>query len=189
MNKTLVKLNYSIKNFILKMITLFYLIKYRRYITNEGVNNIKSGFKIINFGLKPKLNIIFKMNSSIKYNVIIQGKGTFILGERSYLSHGSIVGVNESVSVGKNVMIASYVSIRDTDHKFNSNIIPLIDQGILTAPITIADNVWIGHGAVITKGVTIHEGAIIGANAVVTKDVPKNAIVGGVPAKIIKYRK
>ena len=54
--------------------------------------------------------------------------------------------------------------------------------------VEIKDNVWIGYGAVITKGVTIESGVIIGANAVVTKDVPANAIVGGVPAKIIKFR-
>ena len=62
------------------------------------------------------------------------------------------------------------------------------NQGIHTSPIIIEDDVWVGYGAVITKGVTISKGAIIGANAVVTKDVPKYAIVGGVPAKIIKYR-
>ena len=66
--------------------------------------------------------------------------------------------------------------------------IPMKNQGIHTSPIIIEDDVWIGYGAVITKGVTIRKGAIIGANAVVTKDVPEYAIVGGVPAKIIKYR-
>lgn len=85
-------------------------------------------------------------------------------------------------------MIASSVSIRDTDHRFDRLDIPMISQGIVTAPIVIKDNVWIGHGAVITKGVTIESGAIIAANAVVTRDVPANAIMGGVPAKLIKYR-
>jgi phosphonate metabolism protein (transferase hexapeptide repeat family) len=55
-------------------------------------------------------------------------------------------------------------------------------------PVTIGHDVWLGHGAVITAGVTIGNGAAIGANAVVTKDVQPYEVVGGVPAKAIRYR-
>lgn len=54
--------------------------------------------------------------------------------------------------------------------------------------IVIDDDVWIGHGAIILSGVHIGQGAVIAAGAVVSKDVPPYAIVGGVPAKVIKYR-
>ena len=54
--------------------------------------------------------------------------------------------------------------------------------------IIIDDDVWIGYGATIMSGVHISQGAVIAAGAVVTKDVPPYAIVGGVPAKVIKYR-
>lgn len=54
--------------------------------------------------------------------------------------------------------------------------------------IFVDDDVWIGYGATIMSGVHIGQGAVIAAGAVVTKDVPPYAIVGGVPAKIIKYR-
>lgn len=54
--------------------------------------------------------------------------------------------------------------------------------------VTIGNDVWIGHGAVITPGVNIGHGAVIGANAVVTKDVAPYRIVGGVPARIIRKR-
>ena len=85
-------------------------------------------------------------------------------------------------------MISNAVSIRDTDHDFQKINVPIFNQGIITSPVFIGDYVWIGYGAVITKGVTIGKGAIIAANAVVTKDVPEYAIVGGVPAKIIRMR-
>jgi serine acetyltransferase len=54
--------------------------------------------------------------------------------------------------------------------------------------IVIDDDVWIGYGVTILSGVHIGQGAVVAAGAVVTKDVPPYAIVGGVPAKIIKYR-
>jgi len=65
----------------------------------------------------------------------------------------------------------------------------MIDQGITTAPVIIGNDVWIGYGAIINKGVTIGAGSIVAGNAVVTKDVPAYAIVGGIPAKILRYRK
>ena len=52
----------------------------------------------------------------------------------------------------------------------------------------IGNDVWIGYGAIIMSGVHINQGAVIAAGAVVTKDIPAYAIVGGVPAKVIKYR-
>jgi phosphonate metabolism protein (transferase hexapeptide repeat family) len=54
--------------------------------------------------------------------------------------------------------------------------------------VTLGNDVWIGHGAVILPGVTVGTGAAVGAGAVVSKDVPPFAIVGGVPAKVIRYR-
>jgi len=54
--------------------------------------------------------------------------------------------------------------------------------------VTLGPDVWVGHGAVILPGVTIGAGAAIGAGAVVSKDVPAFAVVGGVPARIIRFR-
>jgi hypothetical protein len=55
-------------------------------------------------------------------------------------------------------------------------------------PVIIGSDCWIGQGVFITGGITIGDGAVVLAHAVVTKDVPPYAIVGGVPAKILKYR-
>ncbi len=54
--------------------------------------------------------------------------------------------------------------------------------------VVIGNDVWIGRGAMVMSGITINDGAVIAARAVVTSDVPAYAIVGGVPAKMIKYR-
>jgi len=54
--------------------------------------------------------------------------------------------------------------------------------------VSIGNDVWIGHAAIVMPGVTIGDGAVIGSQAVVTKDVPPYTIVGGVPAKVIRAR-
>ena len=71
--------------------------------------------------------------------------------------------------------------MRDSDdHTINGSSKPM------TQSIVIGDHVWIGMNVTILKGVRVGNGAIIAAGAVVTKDVPENALVGGVPAKVIK---
>lgn len=62
-------------------------------------------------------------------------------------------------------------------------------QGMREAEVIIGNDVWIGMRSIIMPDVKIGDGAVIGAGAVVTKDVLDYAIVGGVPARIIKYRK
>ncbi|GAC23344.1 galactoside O-acetyltransferase [Paraglaciecola mesophila KMM 241] len=86
-------------------------------------------------------------------------------------------------------MIADAVSIRDTDHKHDKIGVPMIEQGIVTAPVIIKDNVWIGYGVTILKGVEIGEGSIVAAGSVVTKNIPPYSIAGGIPSKVIKMRK
>lgn len=61
-------------------------------------------------------------------------------------------------------------------------------EGICKGPIVVEDDVWIGTNAVILSGVTLGRGSVVAAGAVVGKDVPPYAIVGGVPAKVIRYR-
>lgn len=61
-------------------------------------------------------------------------------------------------------------------------------EGISKGDIIVDDDVWIGYGTTVLSGVHIGQGAVIAASSVVTKDVPPYAIVGGVPAKVIKYR-
>lgn len=169
--------------------TLVNKLKFASLLTVKGSVTIEKRVQFRPFfGMNTQLQVELHNNTHLKHDIIIQGSGTLVLGENSYISSYSVIGVNERVEIGKNVMIANHVSIRDTDHHFEDLDKPMIAQGIATSPVYIKDNVWLGHGAVITKGITVHTGAIVAANAVVTKDVPENAIVGGVPARILKYR-
>jgi acetyltransferase-like isoleucine patch superfamily enzyme len=94
------------------------------------------------------------------------------------------------IEIGDNCLFASRVFISDHNHGDTTikmmNIPPAERPLTSSGSVTIGKNVWVGEGAAILSGVTIGDNAIIATNAVVTKDVPKNAIVGGVPARILK---
>lgn len=109
------------------------------------------------------------------------GKNIFI-GKNVFINCGCHFQDQGGIYIGDDVLIGSYVVLATINHgqapKDRGNNYP--------APIHIGNKVWIGSHATILPGVTIGENAVIAAGAVVTKDVPANAIVGGVPAKIIK---
>lgn len=110
------------------------------------------------------------------------------------LKIGKNVRINENVfiqgaTIGNNVMIAQNVAILSSTHSYDSVDIPMVEQDdIFGIPPIISDDVWIGRNVVIKHGVRIGTGAIIGACSLVTKDIPDYAVVGGVPARVIKYR-
>lgn len=92
------------------------------------------------------------------------------------------------IRIGKNVMFAQNVIVSTEHHGYENPYIPMIKQKHYGGSVTIDDDVWIGVNVFISPNIKIGHGAIVGANAVVTKNVPSYAIVGGVPATVIKYR-
>lgn len=117
-----------------------------------------------------------------------------IMGMRHIeIGDNSGIGINCRVSkaiIGKNVMMGPDVIIFSRNHNFADPDKPLQEQDYIDyEPNRIGDNTWIGTRAIILPGRHIGKCAIVGAGAVVTKDVPDYAIVGGNPAKIIRYRR
>lgn len=109
---------------------------------------------------------------------------------------GRNVSINEwvfidgwgGVRIGDDVRIAHRVSIISEDHRYERLDLPIYQQGKIGKAVSIGDDVWIGCGATILKGVTVGQGAVVAAGAVVVADVPPRAIVGGTPARVLKYR-
>lgn len=114
------------------------------------------------------LLIFLIYNSKIPYKAKI-GKGT-------YCGYGGIgVVIHSDAEIGSNCMIGQHVTIGGGNSKY-----PGVPK--------IGNNVYISHGAIVFGGITIGNNVTIGANAVVTKPVPDNAVVAGVPAKILRYK-
>lgn len=115
---------------------------------------------------------------------------SIIIGNNVSINSDCHIGAINEIIIEDGVLIASKVFI--TDHYHGE----ITAQAILTVPsnrklyskgpVKIKKNVWIGEGVVILPNVIIGENSIIGANSVVTKNIPKNSVVGGNPAKILK---
>ena len=110
------------------------------------------------------------------------------LGNRVSIHHNCYIGGRGDVNIGNYVSIACNTIIISEDHIFEDLNKNIKEQGIKEKRVKIEDNVWIGANAKILGGVTIKTGSVIAAGAVVNKDTEINSVVGGVPAKLIKYR-
>ncbi len=134
------------------------------------------------------------------------GEGTRILestlGDYSYTDRYADIAYS---TLGKFVNVAAFSRINPSEHPYQRASLHHFmyrssyywadeeDEVALfewrrSRPVKIGHDTWIGHGAIVMKGVTIGDGAVIASHSVVTKDVPPYAIVGGVPAKFIKWR-
>ena len=123
----------------------------------------------------------------------LKGLSNMSVGDGTSIPKGSIFYcTNAPLTIGRNVIFGPKPTIITGDHRIN-----IIGRFIIDSnekkpendlPVVIEDDVWTGANITILKGVTIGRGSVIAAGAVVIKSCPPYSIVGGVPAKILKYR-
>lgn len=112
---------------------------------------------------------------------------TLKICDGAYLGDYLTILCADHVTIGKDVLMASYVTITTENHGMDPEAdLPYGKQALTVASVNIGSGVWIGEKVIILSGVTIGDKAIIAAGAVVTKDVPSYTIAAGNPAKIIK---
>lgn len=130
-------------------------------------------------------------NCHVGRGTIIRAQGGEIaIGDDAFIGPWCVLTSKESVSIGDDALIAERVSIRDQNHRIHGAAsTPIRAAGFDTAPVAIADDVWIGAGVVVLQGVTVGAGAVVAANSVVTRAVPARTIVGGAPAVRLSERR
>ncbi|VVB56327.1 2,3,4,5-tetrahydropyridine-2,6-dicarboxylate N-acetyltransferase [uncultured archaeon] len=126
-------------------------------------------------------------------NVLIEPTAILINIDKIEIGDGSWIGsycnlrpVNNKIKIGRNVIIAQFVSIISDSHNYKDVTKNIKDQGIFGGDIIIKDNVWIGCNSVILQDVVIETGSVVAAGSVVTKSIPSYCVAAGVPAEIIK---
>ncbi|MBP3742924.1 MAG: sugar O-acetyltransferase [Treponema sp.] len=102
-------------------------------------------------------------------------------GKNVFINHSAILSASGGIEFGDGVCIAPGLRIATINHDFNER-----HTKYTYGKVTIKKNAWLGMNVTVCPGVTFGEYAVVAAGAVVTKDVPDFAVVGGVPAKVIK---
>jgi acetyltransferase-like isoleucine patch superfamily enzyme len=115
-------------------------------------------------------------------------EGVVEIGPKTVCGQEVTISAYKRVRIGEQCVIADRAMCIDFDHGVVEVERPIRVQGIYKRECVIGSNVWIGYGACFLRGVRVGDNSIIGTNSVVTRDVPANAVVGGVPAKVIRMR-
>lgn len=115
-------------------------------------------------------------------------EGLVEIGAKSVLGQECTISAYQRVRIGEQCVIADRAMFIDFDHGVVEVERPIRQQGIYKRDVEVGSNVWIGYGACILRGVRVGDNSIVGTNSVVTKDVPANAVVGGIPARILRMR-
>ena len=120
----------------------------------------------------------------------IEGYSKIEIGNNVWIGKNCKMSASGGLIIKSGTIISHNVEIWTSNHRYEDDDLVSVpyDKEFIYKPVTIGENVWIGSRVIIIPGVNIGEGAVIGAGAVVTRDVPPCAVVGGNPAKVIKYR-
>jgi acetyltransferase-like isoleucine patch superfamily enzyme len=115
-------------------------------------------------------------------------EGTVEIGAKSVFGQECTISAYQRVRIGEQCVIADRAMFIDFDHGVTEIERPIRVQGIYKRDTIVGSNVWIGYGACVLRGVRVGDNSVIGTNSVVTGDVPANAVVGGVPARVLRMR-
>ena len=165
---------------------LWLKLRWRGRLRTDGLCFVGPG---VTFEIGPNAVVSLGRWSWIGHGCKIRAhEGEVAIGAKSVLGQECTISAFQHVSIGRECIVADRVMMIDFDHGMVEVERPIREQGIYKRDVDIGHNVWIGYGACILRGVTVGDNAVIGTSAVVTADVPENAVVGGIPAKLIRMR-
>jgi len=172
---------------------LLWRFGWRRLLTRAGWRWRTDGLLFLGRGLEIQI----AKQGEVRFGRFVWiGDGTKIrcheglveIGEKTVIGQECTISAYQHVRIGEQCVIADRAMFIDFDHGMVEVERPIRVQGIYKRDVEVGSNVWIGYGACILRGVRVGDNSVIGTNSVVTKDVPANAVVAGVPARIVRMR-
>jgi acetyltransferase-like isoleucine patch superfamily enzyme len=165
---------------------LWLKLRWRGRLQTDGICFICPGVK---FEIGPHAKLHIGRWAWIGHGSKIRvHEGEVHIGAKTVMGQECTISAYQHIAIGRECIVADRVMLIDFDHGVVEVERPIRLQGIYKRDVNVGSNVWMGYGACILRGVTVGDNAIIGTNAVVTRAVPANAVVGGVPAKLIRMR-
>jgi len=125
-------------------------------------------------------------NILIQHPITVAGASAVTIGNDVSIAAYVHIWGHGGVSIGHRVMIGAHTSITSLTHDYNEDVMRFT---VVSRPVIIGDDVWIGSNCVVLPGLSIGDGSVLGAGSVVTKDVEPFSIVSGVPARVIGSRR
>ncbi len=159
-------------------------IQFGKNVTIES-NSIIDGYaknKII-FGDGVKIGSYSKLLSTSHLGTY--GVGLRI-GNNSAVGDFTHFGATGGLEIGNDVIMGSYVSFHSENHNFSDQTKLIREQGVNSKGIKIGNNIWVGAKVTFLDGCQVGDNSIVAAGAVVNGIYPKNSLIGGIPAKLIK---
>src|ERR1700761_7249103 len=166
---------------------------WRRWLTGSGHRWRTDGFVFFGRGLEmeiaPKGRVEFGRFVWIGDRTKVRcHEGRIESGQKTVIGQECTFTAYQRIRIGEQCVIADKAMFIDFDHGVVEVERPIREQGIYKRDVEVGSNVWIGYGACILRGVRVGDNSVIGTNSVVTKDVPANAVVGGIPARVLRMR-
>jgi acetyltransferase-like isoleucine patch superfamily enzyme len=115
-------------------------------------------------------------------------EGEVSIGAKTVIGQECTISAYQHVSIGRECILADRVMLIDFDHGVVEVERPIRLQGIYKRDVNVGHNVWMGYGACVLRGVAIGDNSVVGTNAVVTTSAPANAVLAGIPARVIRMR-
>jgi acetyltransferase-like isoleucine patch superfamily enzyme len=161
-------------------------LRFRGRLRTDGIAFVGPG---VSFEIGPDATVHLGRWSWVGHGCKIRcHEGEVRIGAKTVIGQECTISAFQHVSIGRECILADRVMLIDFDHGVVETERPIREQGIYKQDVRVGHNVWVGYGAAFLRGVTVGDNSVVGTYAVVTGDVPANAVVGGVPARILRMR-
>ena len=161
-------------------------LRFRGRLLTDGIAFVGPG---VTLEIGPDAKVALGRWSWIGHGTKIRAhEGEVHIGAKTVLGQECTISAFQHVSIGRECIVADRAMLIDFDHGVVEVERPVRQQGIYKRDVRVGHNVWVGYGACFLRGVTVGDNTVVGTYSVITRDVPDNAVVGGVPARVVRMR-